>query len=41
MINVPTEEDFILLTARVVKVEALIDTLKATIDSLYALLHPA
>jgi len=40
MVNVPTEEEFTALTARVVKVEALIETLKATIDSLYALLHP-
>lgn len=40
MVNVPAEEDFILLAARVEKIEQLIETLKATIDSLYALLHP-
>jgi len=40
MVDVPTKEDFDALAARVGKVEALIETLKATIDSLYALLHP-
>lgn len=40
VVTVPTEGAFVALTARVVKIEALIDTLTVTIDSLYALLHP-
>lgn len=47
MVDVPTKEDFdalamkvVTLDIRIAKIEALIETLKATIDSLYALLHP-
>jgi len=47
MVDVPTKEDFdalatevVTLELRIAKIEALIETLKATIESLYALLHP-
>ena len=47
-VNVPTQEAFDILKAAVVaneerlaKVEALIETLKDTVDTLHALLHPA
>ena len=47
MVDVPTKEEFDIVRSAVVanetrlaKIEALIETLKETIDSLYALLHP-